>query len=392
MWGDHLTIDSTSRGRVILWKQLSKDCTSWKEPSIICGGVFDVDAKLERIDKLEKRSLAPDFWDDSSKAQRIMRELTRLRRQVSIWERVSGRLEDTLELASLRDEDLQEELEQETNELAEFVDRLQFQALFSGRYDDEDALLAIHAGAGGTEAQDWAQMLQRMIIRWAEYQGLRVELLDESPGDEAGIKSTLLAIRGEDYPYGRLKSERGVHRLVRISPYDASSRRHTSFAKIEVWPDVAEDIEIEIDENDIRIDRFRASGAGGQHVQKNETAIRITHLPTDIVVSCQNQRSLVQNQETAMKILKAQLFDLERRKQQAEISRLKGEDVDAGWGNQIRSYVMHPYRMVKDHRTNYETGNVQAVLDGALDGFMEAYLKDILGEEHRREEAAGAAD
>jgi peptide chain release factor 2 len=264
--------------------------------------------------------------------------------------------------------------------------------LFSGRYDDEDALLAIHAGAGGTEAQDWAQMLQRMIIRWAEYQGLRVELLDESPGDEAGIKSTLLAIRGEDYPYGRLKSERGVHRLVRISPYDASSRRHTSFAKIEVWPDVAEDIEIEIDENDIRIDRFRASGAGGQHVQKNETAIRITHLPTDIVVSCQNQRSLVQNQETAMKILKAQLFDLERRKQQAEISRLKGEDVDAGWGNQIRSYVMHPYRMVKDHRTNYETGNVQAVLDGALDGFMEAYLKDILGEEQRREEAAGAAD
>lgn len=321
-----------------------------------------------------------------------MRELTRLRRQVSVWERVTERLDDTLELASLRDEDLQEELEKETEELAEYVDRLQFQALFSGRYDDEDALLAIHAGAGGTEAQDWAQMLQRMIIRWAEYQGLSVELLDESPGDEAGIKSTLLAIRGEDYPYGRLKSERGVHRLVRISPYDASSRRHTSFAKIEVWPDVAEDIEIEIDENDLRIDRFRASGAGGQHVQKNETAVRITHLPTDIVVSCQNQRSLVQNQATAMKILKAQLFDLERRKQQAEISRLKGDDVDAGWGSQIRSYVMHPYRMVKDHRTDYETGNVQAVLDGALDGFMEAYLKDILGEEHRREEAAGAAD
>lgn len=341
---------------------------------------------------MEKRSLAPDFWDDSSEAQKIMRELTRLRRQVSVWERVTGRLEDTLELASLRDEDLQEELEKETEELAEFVDRLQFQALFSGRYDDEDALLAIHAGAGGTEAQDWAQMLQRMVIRWAEYQGLSVELVDESPGDEAGIKSTLLAIRGEDYPYGRLKSERGVHRLVRISPYDASRRRHTSFAKIEVWPDVAEDIEIEIDENDLRIDRFRASGAGGQHVQKNETAVRITHLPTGVVVSCQNQRSLVQNQDTAMKILKAQLFDLERRKQQAEISRLKGEDVDAGWGNQIRSYVMHPYRMVKDHRTNYETGNVQAVLDGALEGFMEAYLKDVLGEEQPQAEAPAAVD
>jgi peptide chain release factor 2 len=224
-------------------------------------------------------------------------------------------------------------------------------------------------------------MLQRMIIRWAENHGFAVDVLDESPGDEAGIKSTLMAIKGDDYPYGRLKSERGVHRLVRISPYDASSRRHTSFAKMEVWPDVAEDIEIEIDESELRIDRFRASGAGGQHVQKNETAIRITHLPTGIVVSCQNQRSLVQNRETAMKILKAQLFDMERRKQEAEISRLKGEDVDAGWGNQIRSYVLHPYRMVKDHRTEYETGNVHAVLDGALDGFMEALSQGAVGRE-----------
>ena len=317
-----------------------------------------------------------------------MRELTRLRRQVAIWERVSRRLEDALELAALDDESLLDGMQQELNALEEVVDRLQFQALFSGRYDDQDALLAIHAGAGGTEAQDWAQMLQRMFIRWAEGHGLEVEIMDESPGDEAGIKSTLMAIRGEDYPYGRLKSERGVHRLVRISPYDSSSRRHTSFAKVEVWPDVAEDIEIDIDENDLRIDRFRASGAGGQHVQKNETAIRITHLPTGIVVSCQNQRSLVQNQETAMKILKAQLFDLERRKQEAEISRLKGEDVDAGWGNQIRSYVMHPYRMVKDHRTDHETGNVQAVIDGALDGFMEAYLKHVLGEQPPQESAA----
>lgn len=346
----------------------------------IYGGVFDVDAKLLRIAKLEQQSLASGFWDNSTAAQQVMRELTRLRRQVAVWERVSKRLEDALELAAMDDENLREEMKQELAALRQIVDRLEFQALFSGKYDDQDALLAIHAGAGGTEAQDWAQMLQRMFIRWAEGQGLAVDVLDESPGDEAGIKSTLMAVRGEDYPYGRLKSERGVHRLVRISPYDSSSRRHTSFAKVEVWPDVAEDIEIDISDGDLRIDRFRASGAGGQHVQKNETAIRITHLPTGIVVSCQNQRSLVQNQETAMKILKSQLFDLERRKQEAEISRLKGEDVDAGWGNQIRSYVMHPYRMVKDHRTEHETGHVQAVLDGSLDGFMEAYLKHVLGQ------------
>ena len=317
------------------------------------------------------------------RAQQVMRELTRLRRQTTIWERVNQRLDDTLELAQLGDDDLRGELEKEVEALMRTVGELEFQALFSGQYDDEDVLLAIHAGAGGTEAQDWAEMLQRMFIRWAENHGFKVELLDESAGDEAGIKSTMMAVRGDDYPYGRLKSERGVHRLVRISPYDSSSRRHTSFAKVEVWPDVAEDIEIEVDENDLRIDRFRASGAGGQHVQKNETAIRITHLPTGIVVSCQNQRSLTQNLETAMKILKAQLFDLERRKQEEEIARLKGEDVDAGWGNQIRSYVLHPYRMAKDHRTDYETGNVHAVLDGALDAFMEAYLRDRLGESER---------
>jgi peptide chain release factor 2 len=308
-----------------------------------------------------------------------MRELTKLRNQVAIWVDVTQKLRDTLELAELGDQELEDDLGRETDSLRTIVAELEFRALFSGDYDEEDALLAIHAGAGGTEAQDWAQMLQRMIIRWAEAHRCRVEIVDESPGDEAGIKSTLMAISG-DYVYGRLKSERGVHRLVRISPYDASKRRHTSFAKIEVWPDVAEDIEIEIDENDLRIDRFRASGAGGQHVQKNETAIRITHLPTGIVVSCQNQRSLVQNQEMAMKVLKAQLFDLERRKQDEQMAKLKGEDVDAGWGNQIRSYVLHPYRMVKDHRTDYETGNVYAILDGALDGFMEAYLRHILGQ------------
>ncbi len=308
-----------------------------------------------------------------------MRELTKLRDQVTVWEALSRRLEDATELVALDDEELLPELAREVESLETQIARLEFETLFSGQYDDEDCILAIHAGAGGTEAQDWAQMLERMFMRWADTHQMVVDIVDESPGDEAGIKSVMMAVKGS-YAYGRLKSERGVHRLVRISPYDSSSRRHTSFAKVEVWPDVAEDIEIEIDEKDLRIDRFKASGAGGQHVQKNETAVRITHIPTGIVVSCQNQRSLTQNREVAMKILKAQLFDLEQRKQEAEMAVLKGEDVDAGWGSQIRSYVLHPYKMVKDHRTNYEVGNAQAVLDGRLDDFMEAYLKQKVGQ------------
>ncbi len=350
-----------------------------KSRLIIYGGVFDIAVKIEKLAELEKVTLEPDFWDDTPKAQGIMREMTRLREEVGIWENLSAQIVETRELAELGDDELYEELDQEVNALTTTIQKLEFRTLFGGKYDGEPAILAIHAGAGGTEAQDWAQMLQRMIVRWAETRRYRVEIIDQSPGDEAGLKSTLMSIDG-DYAYGRLKSERGVHRLVRISPYDASSRRHTSFAKIEVWPDVAEDIEITIDSKDLRIDRFRASGAGGQHVQKNETAIRITHLPSGVVVTCQNQRSLTQNLEMAMKILKSQLFDIERRKQEAEIAVLKGEDVDAGWGNQIRSYVLHPYKMVKDHRTNFEMGNTQAVLDGNLDGFMEAYLRHHVGD------------
>lgn len=339
---------------------------------------------------MEGEAGQPGFWDDPQIAQEAMREITQLRDQVMVWETVSRRLQDALELAELEDESLEDELAREAKVLSGEIARLEFEALFSGRYDDDDAILAIHSGAGGTEAQDWVAMLQRMFIRWAEGEGFRVEILDESPGDEAGLKSCMMEIQGK-YAYGRLKSERGVHRLVRISPFDASSRRHTSFAKVELWPDVAEEIEIEIDEKDLRIDRFRASGAGGQHVQKNETAIRITHYPTGIVVSCQNQRSLTQNLQTAMNILKAQLFDLEQRKQEAELSALKGEDVDAGWGNQIRSYVLHPYKMVKDHRTNYETGNTQAVLDGRLDEFMEAYLRQQLGEPMKLDNSSNGA-
>jgi peptide chain release factor 2 len=346
---------------------------------ISCGGVFDVADKEARIAGLEEISAAPDFWNDSAEAQKIMRELTSLRNQISVWQEISAGLDDTLELVELGDEELAAELETEIERLEAEVGRLSFETLFAGEYDDENAILAIHAGAGGTEAQDWAQMLQRMFIRWAESHRFKVEILDQSPGDEAGIKSCLMSISG-DHAYGRLKSERGVHRLVRISPYDSSSRRHTSFAKVEVWPDVAQEIQVEIDEKDLRIDRFRASGAGGQHVQKNETAVRLTHLPTGLVVSCQNQRSLTQNMNVAMAILKSQIFDLERRKQDAAIAALKGEDVDAGWGSQIRSYVLQPYKMVKDHRTGHQVGNTQAVLDGRLDDFMEAYLQMRVGE------------
>ncbi len=307
-----------------------------------------------------------------------MRDITKLRNEVGEWERLRKHLGDTLELAELEDEALAPDLSKEVEVLEEEIAELEFRTLFSGVYDDEDAIVAIHAGAGGTEAQDWAEMLLRMYTRWAESHGYSVSILDMSSGDEAGLKSVMLSIRG-DYVFGRLRSERGVHRLVRISPYDASKRRHTSFAKLELWPDIADEIEIEIDEKDLRIDRFRASGAGGQHVQKNETAVRITHLPSGIVVSCQNQRSLTQNMQVAMSVLKSQLYDLEQQKQDAEIAALKGESIDAGWGNQIRSYVLHPYKMVKDLRTGYETGNTQAVLDGRLDPFMEEYLRSTVG-------------
>jgi len=328
---------------------------------------------------LEERIADADFWNSPAEAQGVMRELNRLREQVVVWQEIGRALDDAGELATLDDEGMRDELAAEVDRLAAEVSTLEFQTLMSGDYDDENAILAIHAGAGGTEAQDWAQMLQRMFLRWAEQHRMKTEILDESAGDEAGIKSCTISVTGR-YAYGWLKSERGVHRLVRISPYDASSRRHTSFAKVEVWPDVAEDIAIEIDEKDLRIDRFRASGAGGQHVQKNETAVRITHLPTGLVVSCQNQRSLTQNTQVAMNVLKAQLFDLARRKQNAEIAALKGEDVDAAWGSQIRSYVLQPYKMIKDHRTGHEVGNTQAVLDGRLDDFMEAYLRQQVGE------------
>ena len=312
-------------------------------------------------------------------AQKIMRHLSDLQEGVERWNSLEQRVQDTLELATLGDESLSHELTSETEALEKEIERLEFLLLFSGPRDREDAILALHAGAGGTDAQDWTEMMLRMYLRWAEEQGYKTDIVDRLYGEEAGIKRVMITVSGA-YAYGHLRAERGVHRMVRLSPFDAAHRRHTSFTLVEVWPDIADDVSVTIKPDDLEIDTFRASSAGGQHMQKNETAVRITHTPTEITVSCQNERSQAQNRETALHILQARLVQLEEEKQRQEIKDLKGEHVDAGWGNQIRSYVLHPYHMVKDHRTNHESGNTQAVLDGQLDEFMEAYLRSTMGD------------
>lgn len=334
--------------------------------------------KTEEANQLEQEAAAPDFWDDSDTAQRKMQKMSRLKAQVEKWHKVEQRINDAIELAELGD-DMMDEIAAEVEALHQIAEELSFEAMLSGDYDNEDAILSIHAGAGGTEAQDWASMLERMYLRWMERRGFKIEEIDKTYGEEAGIKSVTFAVKG-DYAYGYLQSELGVHRLVRISPYDSNSRRHTSFAKVELYPDIAGDIEIEVKDADIRIDVFRASGPGGQSVNTTDSAVRITHLPTNTVVQSQNQKSQAQNKERAMQVLKARLFELERQKQQAEIDALKGENVDAGWGNQIRSYVLHPYQMVKDLRTRHETSQSSAVLDGDLDPFMESYLRFKIGD------------
>jgi peptide chain release factor 2 len=322
-----------------------------------------------------------------------MQELAELKSEVDMWAELGQRVADGIALLDLADEDQDQamitEVADEVAALEKQLARLEFRLSFSGRHDRGDAILAIHAGAGGTDAQDWTEMLLRMYLRWAESHGYKTQLLDSLDGEEAGLKRALVSVTGP-WAYGYLRAERGVHRLVRLSPFDAARRRHTSFALVEVWPDIADDIEVKIDPNDLQVETFRASGAGGQHVQKNETAIRLTHLPTGIVVSCQNERSLIQNREMALKILRARLYELEERKQQAELAELKGDHVDAGWGNQIRSYVLHPYQMVKDHRTNYESSNPNSVLDGNLSGFMEAYLRSQVGEDEAQQRGEGA--
>ncbi len=318
------------------------------------------------------------------RAQKQARELAALREMVNAWDTFRRQVQDALDLLDLaeaeEDRETLEALEADVAQLEAELKRREFQLALSGPHDQGDAVLSIHAGAGGTEAQDWAEMLLRMYTRWAERQGYEVEITDLTPGEEAGIKSVTMTVRGP-YAYGYLKAERGVHRLVRISPFDASARRHTSFALVEVVPLLEEDIEVKIDPKDLRIDVFKAGGPGGQHVQKNATAVRIVHIPTGIVVQCQSERSQHQNREMAMRILKARLYALELEKREQELARLKGQHVEAGWGNQIRSYVLQPYQLVKDLRTDYETSNVQAVLDGEITPFIEAYLKTLIGEE-----------
>lgn len=353
---------------------LVSQLTAMKNEIENIAGRLHIVEKSSSADELEQQSAAPNFWNDQANAQKIMQEIARLRSEVEPWQKLIVRINDALELAQLEDETLSGELEEEVRGLENLVEKMSLQAMFNGPYDREDAILAIHAGAGGTDSQDWAQMLERMYMRWAEQNNYKVDVIERSEGEEAGIKSVTMSIQGA-YAYGYLRSEQGVHRLVRLSPFDSASRRHTSFTKVELWPDIQDNIDIEINEKDLRIDTYRASGAGGQHVQKNDTAVRMTHIPTGIVVQCQNQRSQLQNRERALQMLKARLFEIERQKQEAQLAALKGENVDAGWGNQIRSYVLHPYQMVKDHRTDHEVGNVNAVLDGRLNDFMEAYLR-----------------
>jgi peptide chain release factor 2 len=344
--------------------------------------IFDVAGKEKEIAALEKQSAAPDLWADRSNAQGVMRRLAEKTRVVQQWRGLQKRVADITELMALAAEgdSLQAEIEKELDELGSELAELEFQLAFKGEYDTRNAILAIHAGAGGTESQDWAEMLMRMYLRWAERRGFETEVLDTSPGDEAGIKSAVIAVNG-DYAAGYLKSEHGVHRLVRLSPFDADHARHTSFALVEVLPEAEGGADVDIKPDDLKVETFRSSGPGGQHMQKTSSAVRITHLSSGIVVSCQSERSQHMNKDFAMKILRARLLEREIQRQAEEKARLKGKRIEAGWGNQIRSYVLHPYRMVKDHRTDYETSNTEAVLDGELDGFIDAYLRSIIGKE-----------
>ncbi len=339
--------------------------------------VFDVAGRAVEADRLEAAAAESDFWSDPVSAQATMKRLARLRSSIDGWRGLEGRIASAAELTELaieaQDAEIAAELGAEFEQLAAESERREIDLILSGEHDDRGAIIAIHAGAGGTDAQDWTEMLMRMYTRWAELSGYRSAALDLSVGEEAGVKSVTLEISGPN-AYGYAKAERGVHRLVRLSRFDAAHARHTSFALVEALPEAEGDIEVRIDPDDIEMEVFKASGAGGQHVQKNSTAVRIRHLPSGLVVSCQNERSQLQNREAAMKILRARLIDIEERKHAEERAALKGEHVAAGWGNQIRSYVLHPYKLVKDHRTGFESTNPELVLDGELNELMRAYL------------------
>lgn len=341
---------------------------------------FDLSSKNKQIEEYDKQTLEPDFWQDQKKAQQVIRAKNALKDIVDCYEELDLQLtslNDTAdELKSEFDEELMMIAEEEYADMDKKFENFEIQVLLSHEYDQNNAILEIHPGAGGTESCDWASMLYRMYTRYAEKHGFKVTVLDYLPGDEAGIKSVTFLVEG-DKAYGYLKSEKGVHRLVRISPFNAQGKRQTSFVSLDVMPDIEDDLDVEINEDDLRIDTYRSSGAGGQHINKTSSAIRITHIPTGIVVQCQNERSQFQNKDKAMQMLKAKLYMLKKEANAEKLSDIRGEVKEIGWGNQIRSYVMQPYTMVKDHRTNAETGNVDAVMDGAIDIFINAYLKWI---------------
>ncbi len=340
-----------------------------------CGGIFDLVSKKQDLEELRTKSLSVNFWDDNTKATSVLRKISRLEHDLDLWANLEQRHDDLEVLfefvkgGDATPEDITSELDQ----YSLIIDKVELQLMLGDPNDTLDAILTIHPGAGGTESQDWAVMLYRLYIRWAERTGFKTKILDFQPGDEAGIKDVTIEIKGE-YAYGLLKAEAGVHRLVRISPFDAAKRRHTSFASVFVYPLTEDEIEIEINSNDIRVDTYRASGAGGQHVNRTDSAVRITHLSTGIVVQCQNERSQHKNKAQAMKVLKARLYQFELQKEKEAAQVIENQKMDIGWGSQIRSYVFHPYNMVKDHRTKHESGNVQAVMDGDIDPFIRAWL------------------
>ena len=339
---------------------------------------FDLPKITNRINELELKMQDNDFWNDAKKSSEVLTESKRLKSKLDKYNKLKQDIQNVQDLNDLllneTDEEMAKEVLKDTYRLEKEIETLEIDTLLSGKYDKNNAIFTLHPGAGGTESQDWAEMLYRMYSKWANSKGFKVKELDYLEGDEAGLKSVTVLVEGEN-AYGYLKCEMGVHRLVRISPFDSGGRRHTSFASMEVLPEITDDVEIDINQEDLRIDTYRASGAGGQHVNKTDSAVRITHIPTNIVVSCQSERSQIQNKETAMKMLKSKLLDLKEKEQKEKIEDLKGEKKDIAWGSQIRSYVFCPYTMVKDHRTNYEVGNVEGVMDGDLDGFIQSYLK-----------------
>ena len=339
---------------------------------------FDISKLDKELNDLENETTNPSFWEDIKNSSKVLKRITELKNTVNTFNTVKNEIENLTELKNLLVEETDLELEKELNKnllnLEDKVNKLEITTLLSEKYDINNAILTLHPGAGGTEAQDWVQMLYRMYCRWANDNGYNVEELDYLPGDEAGIKSVTFLVSG-NFAYGHLKGEQGVHRLIRISPFDAGGRRHTSFASVEVLPEISDDIEIDINPDDLRVDTYRASGAGGQHVNKTSSAVRITHIPTNIVVSCQTERSQIQNRETAMKMLKSKLLHLKEQEHKDTIDELKGIQMDIAWGSQIRSYIFCPYTLVKDHRTNYEVGNVESVMDGDLNRFIDSYLK-----------------